>query len=276
MGDPALARAASRSEQHQTAAPFDPPQLEPTADKGCHPGVAGQTDGHRHLGLGLVREPEQAQGDPLLGESTCRLDTGLPGGQDRGLDLEPLGLRADADGGAGHDPETTLAAKDELPQIGTCGGGRQGGEIETTGRGYQVEACDEITDPAVAQGLLARGTGGDPAAQCGELPGLGKVSQRQAVLAQRPFERRPGGAGPKCGQPRFRIEALQTGEALQVEGDNRSIPGDHVDTASHRCATPPRNDPDAGGGAAFEHGDYLSAVARPGHPIGDCRHGSRA
>ncbi len=96
-----------------------------------------------------------------------------------------------------------------------------------------MTAGEEILDAPIVVGLLAAGTGDDPAAQSGELEGLREMPEGVAVFVEMHFDFRPGDTGFESCQLGKLVQRKQVVEARKVHGQDRSVPWEGVDVPDH-------------------------------------------
>jgi hypothetical protein len=209
------------SDEHEARLVADAAQAEVASDqrRRRHP---SEPDGQGDLGLWGVGDANQTQGQTAPGEVSAGLDAVLDIRQEVRLDDGLLRPGADAQGGLGDHAQTSLTAHDQLTEIRPGGRGRQGGERHPVLRSDQFQAGHHVLDPAVPRTLLTRRPGGDPAAHCGEFPGLGEVPQGQIVGRQDLLDLRAGGAGSEDRQTADFIQRHQPAHVFQVQGDDRT------------------------------------------------------
>ena len=135
---------------------------------------------------------------------------------------------------------------------------------------HHLEADDHVLDLPVAGRVLPRPAAGQPAADGGEVHGLGPVAERvaRADLAERGLEVRAEGAGPHVRREGGLVDLAQTVERGQVEGDAAV----HRDGAPADAApTGRRRDGHRGLVAGGEHGRDLLGRGGAHHHRGALR-----
>ncbi len=212
-----------------------------------------QAERHRHLRLGLVRQPEQREPSLALHQGPRRLESGLPRRGEGADHRNARRARAHAQRGPRHHAEPALAPQDQLAEIGAGRAGGTGRKVETPSWSDQREARHQIVDRAIAERLLPRGAGDDPPAHARQLPRLREVPQREPARGERALERGAERAGPHGGEARHGIERLETGKARQVETHRRPVSRGDVHPAGDRRAAAPGNDDDARARAGVQH-----------------------
>jgi hypothetical protein len=136
--------------------------------------------------------------------------------KEEGLEALVHGPRPDAQRHLGEEAEPALAAEHRLAQVGPGAGRGQAADRELAARRRQPAAMEKLLDPAVAQRLLSRRAGHDPAAGGRKLERLRVVAERHAVRRQRRLDRRAGRAGAEArGQIRG-VDRLQRQPAARA------------------------------------------------------------
>ena len=97
--------------------------------------------------------------------------------------------------GLGDETVGALGADEQLQKAGAGSGGGRVLRLDDAVRGDDPHGLGQVLDLAIADGILTGRAGGDPAAEGGELEGLGEVAQREALRVQLGFHLRSGRAG---------------------------------------------------------------------------------
>ncbi|MNF85168.1 hypothetical protein D3C84_675550 [compost metagenome] len=187
------------------------------------------------LGFGFhgVGQAQHRQRHAGLGQLADGLQGAVPVGQEHTVEAFIGRQRADPHLDLGNDPETAFAAQHHFAQIRAGRRGRERRDFQWPDEGFQGSAREQLLDTPVAQGLLATGATGHPAAQGRQLPRLRKMPQGVAPCAQLTLHLRPGGTGAEGGQQALLIEIEQATHARQGHGHHRPCGQRRVDVPGH-------------------------------------------
>src|SRR2546430_648902 len=147
----------------------------------------------------------------------------LEGGEAHGGGRRDRGPLEAAPPGLGNNPENPLRA-DEEPIRGRAG--PRGGEppgLDRPRRGDDPQRLDQIVDVGVEGGVVAAGSGGDPASEGRALERLGEVAQREPGRAELVLEDGAEGAGLDAGRPGGGVDLEDPVEAREVDGDDPGV-----------------------------------------------------
>ena len=178
------------------------------------------------------------------------------------------GARPDAQRHLGQEAEPAFAAEHRLAQVGTGARRRQAADRELAARRRQPAGMEQLLDPAVAQRLLARRPGHDPAARGRELERLREVPERHAVRRQRRLDRRAGRAGAEARGQVLGVDRLQRRQPLERDVDHRTVALRHAQVADHAGAAAVGNDERAEPLRLVERSDGLGMRRRQGDAVG--------
>ena len=262
--------------EHEAGALRDAAQPKPAPHEGRRTAVARQAERHRHLGLGLVGEPQQRERHSLLKEVARRLQAAQPARQQGCLDQGPLGPSTHTNRGVRDDPEAPFAAGNELAQVRSRRSRGQGGQLEPPGRRHEIETGDEVLDRSVAQRLLARSPRRDPATQARQLERLGEVAEREATLRERRLDLGTQRARAEARDAGLLVELLEAHQPTQIEADRRVATGQYVDCTGDGRSASPGYDAHALSRTALQHLLHLGCVAGTHHGVGQCGLGAAA
>ena len=134
-----------------------------------------------------------------------------------------LGAALDAHPGLGDDAEDALAADCHAVGAGTGAAAGEAAGLPDAGGGDHADRLDEVVDVGVVGGVVSPGTGGDPAAEGGELEALRVVAQGEAVGAELGLEARAVGSGLDAGGAGDVVDFQHPVEGGEVDGDDTVV-----------------------------------------------------
>ncbi len=169
----------------------------------------------------------------------------------------------------GNQPDTAFRTQNHFPDIRTGAGGRYGGQVKGAFQGFDPAPGKELFNAAIAQGLLATGSGGHPAADGGKLERLREMPQCVAMGPELGLNEWPGCSRTKRRDLAVRVQVDQAIHPAHVHSQYWLAFIHRIYVPGHTGAATVGNQVNVLFRGPGEQGLNLFAGGRVGHAIGE-------